>query len=112
MWALQPEVFDHASLPAVLTDLAQRWSEESNVAAHVTITGTAHSLLPEIEVILLRAAQEALSNARKYAKASQVIITLSYMDDMVALDVQDDGVGLIQHTYSISALDRPLVSSD
>ena len=50
-------------------------------------------LPPEIEVTLLRALQEALSNVRKHAQASQVAVTLSYIDDLVVLDVQDDGTG-------------------
>jgi signal transduction histidine kinase len=43
---------------------------------------------------LLRATQEALSNIRKHAQAKKAAVTLSYMDDVVVLDVQDDGVGL------------------
>lgn len=43
--------------------------------------------------MLLRATQEALANVRKHARASQVSVTLSYMDDMVVLDVQDNGLG-------------------
>jgi signal transduction histidine kinase len=45
------------------------------------------------EVTLLRAAQEALSNVHKHARANKVDLTLSYMDDLVVLDVQDDGAG-------------------
>lgn len=93
MWALQPEAFEHASLAEVLVHLAAHWSEENAVPTQATVTGTARSLRPEIEVTLLRAAQEALANIRKYACASQVTLTLSYMDDMVALDVQDNGRG-------------------
>jgi signal transduction histidine kinase len=44
-------------------------------------------------VALLRTAQEALANAWKHARPSRVSITLSYMGDVVVLDVQDDGVG-------------------
>ena len=43
---------------------------------------------------LLRAAQEALHNARKYSRATAVQLTLSYMNDVVILDVEDNGVGL------------------
>lgn len=93
MWALQPEALDRASLPEVLTKLTRSWSEENRVTASATITGTSRSLRPEIEVTLLRAAQEALANAGKYAHASQVTVTLSYMEDVVVLDVQDDGRG-------------------
>jgi signal transduction histidine kinase len=44
-------------------------------------------------VTLLRATQEALANIRKHAQATAVQITLSYIDDVVVLDVQDNGVG-------------------
>ena len=43
---------------------------------------------------LLRAAQEALNNVTKHAQATDVRLTLSYMGDVVSLDVQDNGVGL------------------
>jgi len=93
MWALQPEAFELASLPEVLATLARDWSEEKGVVACATITGSARTLRPEIEVALLRAAQEALVNAGKHAHASQIMVTLSYMEDVVVLDVQDDGSG-------------------
>ena len=38
-------------------------------------------------------AQEALANVAMHASASRVGVTLSYMDDVVTLDVRDDGVG-------------------
>ena len=42
---------------------------------------------------LLRTAQEALANVAKHANASRAGLTLSYMGDVVTLDVRDDGVG-------------------
>ena len=56
-------------------------------------TGTERPLGAEVEAALLRVAQEALANVRKHAAASQVTLTLSYLDDLVMLDVADDGVG-------------------
>jgi signal transduction histidine kinase len=107
LWALQPDRGDRVSLGEALTHLATRWAEESNVAAFATVTGTARPMPPEIEVTLLRAAQEALANARKYARASQVALTLSYLDDTVVLDVQDDGVGFDTLRLHISPVSRP-----
>jgi signal transduction histidine kinase len=48
---------------------------------------------PEAEVALLRAAQEALANVAKHAKAARVGVTLTYLEHDVALDVRDDGAG-------------------
>jgi signal transduction histidine kinase len=47
----------------------------------------------DVEITLLRTAQEALTNVAKHAKAGRVGLTLSYMADLVTLDVRDDGVG-------------------
>lgn len=107
LWALQPAALERASLVEVLTHLAARWEEESGVEAFATITGTVHALRPEIEVTLLRAAQEALANAHKHARASQVVLTLSYMDGMVVLDVQDNGVGFDTARLCVSPVGQP-----
>ena len=56
-------------------------------------TGDVQPLHPEVEVALLRTAQEALANVAKHANATQAGLTLSYMGDVVTLDVRDDGVG-------------------
>lgn len=93
VWALRPEALERASLAEALARLAERWSEESGIAASSLTTGTSRPLHPEVEVTLLRAAQEALANVRKHAHASLVNVTLSYMADLVILDVEDDGVG-------------------
>ncbi len=91
--ALQPEALEEAPLPEVLARLAEKWSEGGGATAGVTVTGAPRPLSPEAEVTLLRAAQEALTNIRKHARASRAVLTLSYMEDRVALDVRDDGVG-------------------
>lgn len=107
LWALQPAALERATLGEVLTHLAARWEEESGVQALSTTTGTVHALRPEIEVTLLRAAQEALANAHKHASASQVVLTLSYMDGMVVLDVQDNGIGFETTGLSLPPVEQP-----
>jgi len=101
---LQPAILDHATLPEALTQLTEGWAKESGINASFSMTGTAFSLHPQAEATLLRSAQEALANVRKHSKASKVTITLSYMNDIVALDVHDDGVGFdtkYLHFFSI-----------
>jgi signal transduction histidine kinase len=93
VWALRPESLERDPLPKAIRRVAERWSEEHHLTAYTHITGTLRSLSPEIEVTLLRAAQEALANVAKHARASEVTLTLSYMNDVVALDIQDNGLG-------------------
>jgi signal transduction histidine kinase len=73
--------------------MAKRWAEASDVELVLDTTGDPRPLLPELEVTLFRVAQEALTNVGKHAGAGRVGLTLSYMDDVVVLDVRDDGCG-------------------
>ena len=59
------------------------------------MTGDPRPLHGGVESTLLRTAQEALANAGKHAAASRVGLTLSYMEDVVVLDVRDDGRGFV-----------------
>jgi signal transduction histidine kinase len=93
MAALRPEILETADLPAAMTRIAGAWADRTGLPCTVDITGSPGPLHRDIEVALLRTAQEALANAWKHARPSRVSITLSYMGDVVVLDVQDDGVG-------------------
>jgi signal transduction histidine kinase len=94
VWALRPEILENSSLVSALERFLKRWGEENQIKANLTVTGEPSLLSPELEVNLLRITQEALSNVRKHAKASQVNVTLSYLEELVLLDIQDDGLGL------------------
>ncbi|HEY6740098.1 MAG TPA: sensor histidine kinase [Actinopolymorphaceae bacterium] len=91
--AVRPAQLEAARLPEALADVAARWSRLSDVEVEVTTTGTSRPLYPEVEVTLLRVGQEALTNVAKHARASTVHLTLSYMEDVVSLDIRDDGRG-------------------
>ncbi|MFB9834582.1 sensor histidine kinase [Actinoallomurus acaciae] len=91
--ALRPEPLETARLSEALTGVAGRWSALHGLAVEVTTTGTARPMEREVEVALLRTAQEALANVARHAGATRVGVTLSYMENEVALDVRDDGRG-------------------
>lgn len=91
--ALRPAALERAQLPDALAQLARRWSESATIVPRVEITGEPRALPAEAEVTLYRVAQEALTNVAKHARATRVGVTLSYLDDVVLLDVRDDGAG-------------------
>jgi signal transduction histidine kinase len=91
--ALRPEALDAERLGDAVQTVARQWSERQGVPVTVTVTGTIEAVNSETEVALLRAAQEALANVARHANAGRVGVTLSYLDDEVALDVRDDGTG-------------------
>jgi signal transduction histidine kinase len=113
LWALRPDVVTREPLSQAIERVARRWSEETGLAAEVSISGEPVALPAPLEATLLRTAQEALTNIRKHAQAHRATLTLSYMDDEVILDVQDDGIGFtpgpteqadFEHGYGLVSL--------
>ncbi|MBB1154544.1 sensor histidine kinase [Amycolatopsis dendrobii] len=91
--SVEPSVLAEARLPEAIGEVTRNWSAANSVDAVLTTTGDARPMHTDVEVALLRTAQEALSNVAKHARAKRVGLTLSYMPDLVTLDVRDDGVG-------------------
>lgn len=91
--ALRPEPLETARLSEALAEVARRWSALNGIPVQFTTTGTERPIQPQAEFALLRAAQEALANVAKHARATRVGLTVSYMKNEVALDVRDDGAG-------------------
>ncbi|MGI9595376.1 MAG: sensor histidine kinase, partial [Acidimicrobiales bacterium] len=92
--AIRPPELAIASLPDAL-DRQVSASLPTDVRSQFQVVGQPRSLNGTVEVTLLRATQEALLNIRNHADARHVHVTLSYLDDVVALDVRDDGVGFV-----------------
>lgn len=91
--ALRPDLLEGQPLLSALERRADRWSAATGIVAVVRTTGAPLPLHPDVETALLRAAEEALANVAKHARAARVTLTLSWLDDVVSLDVDDDGVG-------------------
>ncbi|WP_136519152.1 sensor histidine kinase [Cellulomonas telluris] len=95
--AFAPPGLDDGGLAAALRRLAQRFGEETGVRVQVEDV-TDDGVGREQQVVLLRAAQEALANVRKHAAASSVTLRLVRTGDDVLLEVVDDGTGLAPGT--------------
>ena len=100
--ALSPADLADASLPAALHRLVERTSTDA-LRIGLTVSGDRAELPTAYDVALLRIAQAALANAVTHSGASRVALTLSYMDDEIALDVVDDG-----HGFSPGAVTGPV----
>ncbi|MRX07702.1 PAS domain-containing protein [Pseudoduganella sp. FT25W] len=95
---LRPAVLD-LGLLAALEWQAGEFRKRSGLGCRLTLPGEAElaalaALSPEMEIVLFRSLQEALSNVRRHAHARQVDIILAVRDGRLALSVADDGVGM------------------
>ncbi|MCO8270632.1 sensor histidine kinase [Actinoplanes sp. TRM 88003] len=93
--ALAPADLTSGSLTSAVRRQAARFTEESGVEAGLRVTGDERALPTAIEVVLLRAAQEALTNVRRHAEAREAAVLLAYTPDSVRLVVRDDGRGFV-----------------
>jgi two-component system sensor histidine kinase UhpB len=91
---LRPPALDDLGLREALGALVQRFEDQSHILTGFKVTGIKERLSGELELVLYRVAQEALTNVIKHAKAEHVHIDLIRTDDTVILSVTDDGVGI------------------
>lgn len=92
--AFAPAPLHGSTLCDALQRVCERWSAEQGIPVTATI-GTVEGLSAEVEVALLRAAQEALTNVGKHAQATGVTVSLGGRPDLgVRLSVADNGVGM------------------
>jgi signal transduction histidine kinase len=92
--AFVPVALDGATLVQALHRLADRFRAETGVTVDLDLTDPPGPLPRDVEVVLLRAAQEALANVRRHAHASHVRLRLAAADGTAELEVLDDGLGL------------------
>lgn len=84
-----PSPLDGASLE----DALRRLVSEVALPSSFRVIGSAVGLPVSVEVVLLRAAQEALHNVARHSEASRVDVVLRFDPDGVSLEVRDDGRG-------------------
>jgi signal transduction histidine kinase len=90
--ALRPAALDCARLPEAITTAAKRWSQRTGIRVDVR-TDALPPLPTDVEVALLRTAQEALANVEHHARARSVTVTLRRDGRSARLEVRDDGRG-------------------
>jgi signal transduction histidine kinase len=98
-----------AEMRALIFELRPDSLEKEGLVAAITRQATALSARHELKVVtefceepllpfetkeaLYRIAQEALNNTVKHARATEVTIRLSSCQELIALEVQDNGLG-------------------
>jgi two-component system, NarL family, nitrate/nitrite sensor histidine kinase NarX len=70
----------------------QKFHHQTGLATHIDVQGHGLPLAPDVQVQALHVVQEALSNVRKHAGASQVWLTVQ-QHPRWRIEVRDDGHG-------------------
>jgi PAS domain S-box-containing protein len=90
---LRPPTLDRLGLMPALESLASNIGKRSGMNIEVTVRGISRRFSPEIELVLFRVAQEALSNALKHSQATEAQVTVEFADRIIRVTVRDNGCG-------------------
>ncbi len=92
IFALRPAALDGRGLAPALRDLVAALRERQGFTVNLQISGE-RPLPLEYEQALFRIIQEALANIGRHAGVREAELVLRYGDDVLALEVRDDGRG-------------------
>jgi signal transduction histidine kinase len=90
---LRPQILDDMGLAAALKWYVQNYQQRRSLPTDLVVEGSPFRLPAEYETVLFRITQEALTNIAKHARATRVVVTLSFSPADVRLTVQDNGRG-------------------
>jgi signal transduction histidine kinase len=91
---LRSDVQPASGLGAALTSYVRSVGAGSGLTVHLVLDESAYRLPIEAETELLRIAQEAITNARKHARARNLWVTCRVDPPRAFLRIADDGAGL------------------
>jgi two-component system NarL family sensor kinase len=89
-------VLERAGLVPVLEELCHNMEAGNRMEVSFSHFGMENRLGFTYEVNILRVIQELVSNVLKYANATQLIIQINLIDDVLNIMVEDNGIGFDQ----------------
>jgi two-component system sensor histidine kinase UhpB len=91
---LRPEALDDLGLVNALIALCTRIGAQGGPRIGRDLQATLPELSPDVELVIYRVAQEALTNALRHSGARSANVSLTADAEFVTLAVKDDGKGL------------------
>ncbi|MHC5771735.1 MAG: CHASE2 domain-containing protein [Nostoc sp.] len=100
--ALRPKLLEEGNLFDALKRLTNQMKLSTNTQITCEIIGATYPLPPNVENHLLRIGQEALTNAIKYAHATQINVELICEESQCLLRIKDNGQGFTIDQVSVN----------
>jgi PAS domain S-box-containing protein len=91
--ALRPASLDHVGLVAALRQHAESIGEKNGLQVSFRAGKVKDRLQANVETVLYRIVQEALTNIVRHAQATRVDVILTVRDNQLIVIVEDDGIG-------------------
>jgi len=91
---LRPSILDDFGLLDALAWYIKGYQERTGIEVNYYCENVDDSLSPNINTVIYRIVQEALTNAFKYAKATSIDVSISLRNDKLTLIIEDFGCGI------------------
>ena len=90
---LRPSTLDDLGLVPALRSLLDEQGRLASVAVRFSAKNMPENLDPEIQTTCFRIAQEAITNAVRHARSTQIRVDLSHENGNLRLQIRDNGTG-------------------
>ncbi|MCL6472800.1 MAG: sensor histidine kinase [Firmicutes bacterium] len=101
IYSLKPQSVSRQALIARIKEHIRQFSVKTGIEVDFTVHSKGRDIPAEIQVSLFRVIQEALNNISKHAKATRIVISMTFDDSRVSCSISDNGVG-----FNICDLDK------
>jgi len=95
-------VLDDLGLAAALRSYSKEFSEITGIKVDMQLMGMSQRLTPELETVLYRVVQEALTNVARHSGAKNCRVTLKRKERSINGIIEDDGRGFDSQTVMMS----------
>jgi len=106
---LRPSMLDDLGLLAALSWYTSRYSERTGIEAVVKgDLPKTNNIGRTIETVCFRIAQEALTNAARYSRATRIDVNIEKQNGLLQMSISDDGVGFVVEDHVNAGLTTAL----
>jgi len=95
---IRPPVLDDLGLASALSWLSRTLEQRAGLIVELSLTGIETRLDPELETLVFRIIQEALTNVLRHAGVDRARVAVSRTGELLVLRVSDDGRGFDPQT--------------
>ncbi len=90
---LRPMSLDDLGLVPALKRYAEQYTKDYGIFVEITIMGQEYELAGSLVIAIFRVIQESMTNVRKYANATEIVIKIEYLPKKINVVVRDNGCG-------------------
>jgi signal transduction histidine kinase len=110
LFELRTDVDPHSGLTTALAAYARTLGASAGMRVHLTMDESTARLPASVEAELLRIGQEAITNARKHARAQNLWVTCEIDPPYGRIEISDDGRGMPEErregSYGLTIMDE------